>query len=452
MGFVAFVLPLVSVLGTVPAPAVAAPSPPSVFDESVSGITEHDATLEASINPNGLETSYRFLLESGCLPPLACMWITSYPLPSGKIAASREAHKVTLDLNSAGVTLQPHTEYRYSLEAASSAGSTEGPGHFFTTSPASAPSISGESVSNITPTDATLEAQINTEGLESTYEVWVGALPCIEEAGPERCEEDKIVGSIPASFSAQQVSVDIANASRELKPNTSYLYSVRATNMDGTSYGANEEFKTAVASPPSIERESLSHLTSTDATLAAQINTEGLESTYNFFLQEAPLCFKATPPCERPQHEPVRLPSGNLLGSFVVQSVSVELNSAGVNLSPGEHYEYWVTATSAAGTASGQAQEFSAPEDGVQPVNTTGTSGSQSAAGSPLDPTQDVLTPLASNPAPTGTPPPKVTGLASGRKLAKPVRSCRREPKRQTRRGRAKCAKRYRKGRTSNTN
>jgi hypothetical protein len=124
-----------------------------------------------------------------------------------------------------------------------------------------------------------------------------------------------------------------------------------------------------------IESESLSHLTSTDATLEAQINTEGLETTYNFYLQEAPLCFKAIPPCERPQYEPIALPAGKLLGSFVGQSVSVELNSAGVSLSPGEHYEYWVTATSAAGTTTGRAQEFTAPEEKAQPLNTTTPSG-----------------------------------------------------------------------------
>ena len=191
-GPIAFVLALIAVLATVPTvAAVAAASPPSVFDESVSRITEHDATLEASINPNGLKTTYRFRLESGCLPPRECLVIETYPLPSGEIPASSEVHQVTLDLNSAGVTLEPYTEYRYSLEATSSGGTTEGPGHFFTTAPASAPSIQGESVSNITPTDATVEAKINPEGLETTYEVWVGALPCVVEEGPEACEEEQ---------------------------------------------------------------------------------------------------------------------------------------------------------------------------------------------------------------------------------------------------------------------
>jgi hypothetical protein len=365
-----------------------AASPPSVFDESVSGITEHDATLEASINPNGLETSYRFRLESGCLPPRECLVITTYPLPSGKIPASSEAHPVSLDLNSAGVTLDPYTEYRYSLEVTSSGGTTEGPGHFFTTAPASAPSIQGESVSNITPTDATLQAQINSEGLETTYEVWVGALPCVvEEAGPERCEEDKIAGTIPAGFSAQQVSVDIAKASHELKPNSSYLYSFRATNMDGTTYGGNKEFKTAAASPPSIESVSVSNITPTDATLEATLNSEGLETSYEFQLLWH-LCPPGTEPlgCEA-MIQGVPLPSGKLFGSFVGQSISLELNSVGVSLHPHAEYDYRVVAGNAAGSAQeppshaygsaeGGWQTLITPEDGVQPLNTTPSPGS----------------------------------------------------------------------------
>ncbi|MGH2853925.1 MAG: hypothetical protein ACRDLF_07010 [Solirubrobacteraceae bacterium] len=61
-------------------------------------------------------------------------------------------------------------------------------------------------------------------------------------------------------------------------------------------------------------------ITPTDATLEAQINTEGLETTYEFHLQEWPLCFEANPPYERPEYEPLTLAGGKLLGSFVGQS------------------------------------------------------------------------------------------------------------------------------------
>ena len=239
------------------------------------------------------------------------------------------------------------------------------------------------------------------------------------------------------------MSVDIAKASHELKPNSAYLYSLRATNMDGTTYGANKEFKTAAASQPVIESESVSHLIPTDATLEGQINTEGLETTYNFYLQESPLCFKAVPPCERPQHEPIALPAGKLLGSYVGQSVSVELNSAGVSLSPGEHYEYWVTATSLVGTITGAAREFTATEAGApQPLNTTPPSGSHSSSGPASSGGQGTVTPTGNDSADNeGTPSPEVTVSMNTQKLAKAVRACKHRSKRQ----RASCVKQARK-------
>ena len=431
MGIAAF-LTMSCLAWGVPAYAQASP-PPSVFDESVSHITEHDATLEATINPNGLKTTYQFRLESGCLPPLACLAIATYPLPSGEIAASTGAHLVSLDLNSAGVTLRPDTEYRYSIEATSSAGTNESPGHLFTTAPASAPSIQGESVSNITPTDATVEAQINPGGLETTYEVWVGALPCVEEAGPEACEEDKIVGTISAGLSASQVSVDIAKASHQLKPNSPYLYSFRATSMDGTTYGANNEFKTAAASPPVIDSVSVSHLTPTDATLEAQINSEGLSTLYQFRLT-----YTRCRECMSPTYN-IPLPSGLLLGSFQDQSVSVDLNSVGVTLKPG-FYEYSLSATSTGGSTEAHGGSFEPPLGvldppipGASPLSGAGqpagsnTNSADQPAGSGASSSSS--TPGVQSPGPAVPKTIKLEALTSAQKLAKALKACKNKPK-----------------------
>jgi hypothetical protein len=411
-----------------------ASSPPSVFGESVSHITEHNATLEASINPNGLKTTYQFRLESGCLPPLVCLAIATYPLPSGEIPASSEAHQVTLDLNSAGVTLRPDTKYRYSVEAASSAGTNESPSHYFTTAPASAPSIESESASNITPTDATLQAQINAEGLETTYEVWVGALPCVVEfGGLERCEEDKVVGSIPAGFSAQQVSVDIAKASHQLKPNSPYLYSFRATNMDGTTYGANNEFKTAAESPPVINSVSVSHLTPTDATLEGQINSEGLSTMYEFRLT-----YTRCRECMSPTYN-IPLLSGLLLASFQDQSVSVDLNSVGVTLKPG-FYEYSLSATSTSGSTEAPGGTFEPPlgvldppSPGVSPLSGAGQSSASNSNSNdqPAGPGSSSSTPGVQSPDLQVGKTTKLEPLTSSQKLTKALKVCDKKPKKQ---------------------
>ena len=80
-------------------------------------------------------------------------------------------------------------------------------------------------------------------------------------------------GSIPAGSADVSVSVDIASVRPELSANTIYGYSVVATNAaNATAYGPETNSFTTLAAAPSIEGESVSHLTPTDATLEAQIN------------------------------------------------------------------------------------------------------------------------------------------------------------------------------------
>jgi hypothetical protein len=165
------------------------------------------------------------------------------------------------------------------------------------------------------------------------------------------------------------------------------------------------------SSAPVIESESVSTLTPTDATLEAQINTEGLETTYNFYLQERALCLETSPPCEVPEYEPLVLPAGKLLGSFVSQSVSVEVNSAGVTLCPTGD-SYWVSATNSAGTTIGPRQRMFAVDTLVAvkctplrlQLHTTGPA--QSAGHG---------TPTVNDPGRNTTPSPKTRALTNAR-------------------------------------
>lgn len=105
--------------------------------------------------------------------------------------------------------------------------------------------------------------------------------------------------------------------------------------------------------PPVLEGLSVSHLTPTNATLEARINTEGQEFTYGFNLGSSP-CSVPQPGCEE-------LPSGKLLGSFVTQNVSLDLNSAGVTLTPSQVYGYSVTLGGALGAWQSPWQQFLTP-------------------------------------------------------------------------------------------
>ncbi len=100
----------------------AATAQPSIDSESATNVTPTNATLNAQINPNGLETTYKFLLVPSCSGG-TCL-TEAYSLPVGSIPASSGDQGVSLDLNEAGVTLHPGTEYHYSVEATNSAGPT----------------------------------------------------------------------------------------------------------------------------------------------------------------------------------------------------------------------------------------------------------------------------------------------------------------------------------------
>jgi hypothetical protein len=387
------VLAVAALTALVGAPIAPAASVPLIEGESVSNITSTDATFEAQINPGGLTTAYRFRLEWGCgiSPNEACpMYCIGGPdptcedrhaafLPSGELAASSEAQTASLDLNSAGVTLHPETRYRYGVEATNSGGPTvKGPDQTFTTPAAEPPapgppSLESESVSNITATDATLEAQIIPNGLETSYQVRLESGCVVDRLACDAIHEETLpIGTIPASSALHGVSIDLTEAGARLHSGTKYAYSIEATNSAGSTTGPGGTFRMLPeGAVPTIESESLSQLTPTDATLEAQINTEGLETNYEFELQTVG-CSSHGAGCELAPH-PVSLPSGKLLGSFVGQRVSLDLNSAGVTLGKGEWF-YTVTATNADGTATGTFHQFEAPLPGSPTIDAESTS------------------------------------------------------------------------------
>ncbi len=270
------------------------------------------------------------------------------------------------------------------------------------------PSIDSESASNITSTDATLEAKINPESMErgADYQFQVVANPseylsefvCPTEGFPANSSLclglGRQAGALPIAGTGvgtqdMTVSLDLSaprgwwSGTTTLKPDTTYHYRVIAARSVQTEdtiqweppivYGPDQTFTTPPAKAPLIESESVSRITPNDATLEARINTEGLETTYEFHMVGAYCEW----PCESPEYL-FTLPAGKLLGSFIGQNVSLDLNSAGVPPMPVD--TYWVTATNAVGTTTGPSHTFRSGEEGVQPLATVAPSGGESQA------------------------------------------------------------------------
>jgi DNA-binding beta-propeller fold protein YncE len=130
------------------------PPKPSVESESVSDITEHDATLRATINTHDVYTGYWFQIDTNSsynftqadcpfkFPGrVECESITDgEPLPAGLvephpeyIPAGAGIQTVSLDLANIGASLQPGTSYHYRVIASSGEGIVEGADQTFLT-------------------------------------------------------------------------------------------------------------------------------------------------------------------------------------------------------------------------------------------------------------------------------------------------------------------------------
>jgi hypothetical protein len=419
-------------------PAMAVASPPSIVTDGASATSATMATVDGSGNPGGLETTlhadYALTSEQWCMSHGE----EGTPHETGSHVLGSGNEEISEAL--VGLTgLNPASEYCTEL-VAENAGGTTGGGQVSFTTP-TPPSIESESASHITAGDATLEATINPEGQETTYEFYVEAPSCLTY-GPGHCESSGgkpiFKGTIPAGSSGVSVSVDIAKAWHKLSTNTMDGYRVVASNVaNATAYGGEKTFTTLAGPAPSINSQSDSHVTSSDATLEAQIDTEDLETSYQFRLSS--IC-GGRGACLVVIDYP--LPSGGLLGSFIDQSVSLDLNSADVTLQPGGTYFYSVSATSAAGTTEGPTQSFTTPEDVVQPLNTTTLplSGAGpvgfSSGDQPAGPEGSSSSPGVQSPGLLGKT-TKFSSLTNAQKLSRALKACEKKPKKQ----RAKCEK-----------
>ncbi|HTU78725.1 MAG TPA: S53 family peptidase [Solirubrobacteraceae bacterium] len=215
------------------------PTGPIATTGAASSVTQTTTTLHATVNPDGREVS-ECKFEYGTTSAYGKVAPCSPPSPG----SGEEEVEVSANV----VELSPATTYHFRIVARNAlAASTGEDASFRTPAP---PVIVGESASGITQDDATLQAQVDPEGLASAYEI-VLEDPC---APPMECIGDVVVarGSIAAGTADEAVSVDLASSEAHvnLEPNTTYTYWVAASNAAGPSEGKHQEFKTLAETPP----------------------------------------------------------------------------------------------------------------------------------------------------------------------------------------------------------
>jgi hypothetical protein len=223
-----------------------AAGPPSIESEAASYITPTGATLEAQIDPNGLETEYQFrVVAPPChANPTNCSEGPDplYPSTPSTIAAGSGPQPASANLHVAGLTLEPGHEYHYAVVAHNEDGTEAGPDQTFTT--AHLPSVLSESASVAGPRDETLEAVIDpgggSGGAYYQFQLSDGSAPfnpdltCPPDAssGPFLpCFGAHIAGALPISFlpagsAAVPVSLRLSDAGVSLESGHSYFYRV----------------------------------------------------------------------------------------------------------------------------------------------------------------------------------------------------------------------------------
>ena len=315
--------------------------PPTGSTLAATAVGNRTATLNAVVNPNGLETTYRF--EWGTT--------TSY---GGSIPASGSAGAGTTDqpLFATLPDLEPGTEYHYRLVASNEAGETVGADVSFTTS--SVPIAVTDSADELTSTGARLNGTANAQnGAGTEYEF-------------EYCEEvdfDPVAGSCSASQSTPAREMTSADAEDHavseplpdgtLTPATAYRFRLVVANESGTDEGAYVQFETPSADPPAVAPTAITGTATSvgnkTATLNGLVNPNGLVTTYRFEYGTSPADFSRS------------TAAGTLAADSEPHAVARDLSG----LKPRTTYYYRVVAESAAGKATGGSGTFTTgPQSG----------------------------------------------------------------------------------------
>ena len=185
------------------------------------------------LNPKnaGEAGHYEFLYKQG---ETSCEGGSRAPEPAGvATGALREPVSVTLS------ELLPGTEYTFCLVAVNNAGEQAiAPPVTFITS-----ALGEEFSATVTATEATLNAEVGTGGVETSYHIEYGASSIAEVSTPE---EHAVPSKTP---------LVVAQTLTGLKPATTYRYRFVVSNERGTIVGVEHAFTTAPApgSEPSAE-------------------------------------------------------------------------------------------------------------------------------------------------------------------------------------------------------
>lgn len=294
-------------------------------------IADTSATLPGTINPNGVDTSYKFIygLASNALNQ-------STTVTDGGSGVSIE------DVSAAISNLTPGTKYYYELVGTANSTQYDGGVQNFTTTgqppPPPAPIVSTSAASSVTGSGARLNGTVNPDGLTVTYRfAWgtsAGALTNLTSST-----------SGPIGTSAVPVHAPLSG----LTPGRTYYFRLQATGGGKTVKGVIKSFRT-LPPPPTVTLGSATAIRANSATLIGTVNPHGFAAHYYFQYGTT----------TRYGHNTPMLSAGT-------GRTAATVSAAAVGLRPKTKYHYRLVATGPGGTVRTPDRTFTTKASAAMP-------------------------------------------------------------------------------------
>ena len=204
------------------------PGPPIVATSAASAVGLTGATLNATVNPTGLDTDYHF--EYGL--------DTNYGTPTPSASAGNGGTAVAESVPITGLTRG--TTYHYRVVATNAGGTVHGNDMTFTTLDPPVATTGGTSA--ITSSGASVGGTVDPNGKATTFRF---------EFGTSTAYGSEVTGTAGSG----STPVSVVGALTGLSPSTTYHYRLVATNADGSAAGGDATFTTAAAPPPATNTQ-----------------------------------------------------------------------------------------------------------------------------------------------------------------------------------------------------